>query len=65
MKEFTQKSKQCSQTESVRVKAHQKLAGSGASRYDLVSLLDQCDFNAPQPKDMQVWNHMRPVGREF
>ncbi|MCY1412422.1 hypothetical protein D9M71_278260 [compost metagenome] len=65
MKKFTQKLKHCSPTESLRANEHRAEADSGASSYDLASLLGQCDFNAPQPKDMQAWDHMRSVGREF
>lgn len=28
-------------------------------------LLDQCDPNAPEPDDIQAWQHMRDVGREI
>ncbi len=65
MKRFTQKLNHCSPIESFRANEHQKNAGFGANRYDLASLLGQCDFNAPQPKDMRAWDRMQPVGCEF
>lgn len=65
MKNHTPKSQQSSQTECMQVNKHQAKAGTGVNRYDLALLLVQCDFNAPQPKDMQEWERMRPVGREF
>ena len=65
MNRITPSSRQCLQTRSARVNEHQVEADSGLNRYELASLLAQCDFNAPRPKDMQAWDHMRPVGREF
>ena len=65
MKNPTPKSKHRSPTERMQANKHQTKAGSGVNHYDLASLLGQCDFNAPQPKDMEAWDRMRPVGREF
>lgn len=65
MKKHTPKSKYCPPTENMKVNKHQANAGSGVPPYDLASLLGQCDFDVPHPKDMQMWNDMRPAGREF
>jgi len=48
----------------LRMNAHPRV-GAGVKRHDLASLLAQCDFSAPQPTDLQAWELMRPVGREF
>lgn len=34
-------------------------------RYDLETLLSQCNFHAPAPKDLEAWDQMRPVAREI
>ena len=65
MKKFTQRLIHCLPTESLRANERRKSAGFGAHCHDLASLLGQCDFNAPQPKDVQVWERMHPVGLEF
>jgi antitoxin ChpS len=33
-------------------------------RHTLADLIAQCDLKAPPPADLQLWNLVRPVGRE-
>jgi hypothetical protein len=42
--------------------------GFGASkrkRYTVAELMAQCDPNAPMPADLQEWDRLQHVGREF
>lgn len=32
--------------------------------YSLAALLEQCDKNAPPPKDLAAWTEAKPVGNE-
>jgi Growth regulator len=33
--------------------------------YKLADLLAQCDKDAPPPADLELWNNIKPVGREI
>lgn len=41
------------------------LAPASNVRYSLSELMAQCDPKAPMPEEMNVWNGISPVGKEF